>query len=221
MATWPLQIRPQVYLNRWGDREDVSDAVRERVELARRIVAGEEAVEVEPWDLPVWCEPYADLIYKHELDGYQPAPWCQAFLHYLGTVPSPAVAARKVEVNRTSAYRYADHHPWFKKAWEDAVEDSLDSLQAEAYKRAIQGVDEPVFYRGTKIATVKKPSDTLLMFLLNNMRFHTPEQEQVFRHRIEGVSEDAAPIHISIESEEEYLARTVESPDEERSGKAS
>lgn len=36
----------------------------------------------------------------------------------------------------------------------------------EAHRRAYNGVDEPVFYMGEKIATVTKYSDTLLIFLI-------------------------------------------------------
>lgn len=45
-----------------------------------------------------------------------------------------------------------------------------DVLEAEARRRAVDGVAEPVFYQGTQVGTVQKYSDTLLMFLLKSRK---------------------------------------------------
>jgi len=51
-----------------------------------------------------------------------------------------------------------------------ATEAGADALEDEALRRAVEGVDEPVFYRGERIGTARKYSDTLLMFLLKSRR---------------------------------------------------
>jgi len=71
----------------------------------------------------------------------------------------------------------------FAKAWERAVEDAVDVLRAEAFRRAVQGVEEPVFHRGREIAVVRKYSDQLLGLLL---RAHAPEHNPVEKHEITG-----------------------------------
>lgn len=51
-----------------------------------------------------------------------------------------------------------------------ATEAGADALEDEALRRAVDGVNEPVFYRGERIGTARKYSGTLLMFLLKSRR---------------------------------------------------
>ena len=60
--------------------------------------------------------------------------------------------------------RYRDEE--MSGRWSAALKIGYESLEAEAYRRAFEGVDEPVFYQGEEVARVKKPSDSLMMFLL-------------------------------------------------------
>ena len=60
---------------------------------------------------------------------------------------------------------------------EEAREVVTDLLEAEARKRAM-GEDEDQFYKGKKIGSIKRYSDSLLMFLLQAAfpeRFGKPE----------------------------------------------
>lgn len=43
-------------------------------------------------------------------------------------------------------------------------------LESEALRRAMHGDEEPVFYGGQQVGTVRKRSDALLMFLLRTRR---------------------------------------------------
>ncbi len=59
---------------------------------------------------------------------------------------------------------------------------AADHLEAEAIRRAYEGVTEPVgFYRGSPSAYVQKYSDTLLIFLLKGAR----PDKYADRHRLE------------------------------------
>ena len=51
-----------------------------------------------------------------------------------------------------------------------AREEAADTLEAEARRRAIEGVEEPVFHKGQRVGTVRKYSDLLLIFLLKGVR---------------------------------------------------
>lgn len=70
--------------------------------------------------------------------------------------------------------------PEFAEAWLLALEAGNDVLEAEALRRAVDGVDEPVFtQKGELAGHVRKYSDTLLALLL---KAHLPEK---FRERSE------------------------------------
>jgi hypothetical protein len=93
-------------------------------------------------------------------------------------------ACRAAKVGRTSHYAWLKEDPQYAAAVEDAMEQAADLLEAEARLRATEGVEEPIIGRVGKdqdgvITTVRKKSDTLLIFLLKGRR---PE---VFRERAE------------------------------------
>ncbi len=59
----------------------------------------------------------------------------------------------------------------FQVALESARVMAADVLEAEAHRRAVEGVEEPVgWYRGVAGGTVRRYSDNLLMFLLKGAR---------------------------------------------------
>ncbi|MHC5536960.1 hypothetical protein ACYOEI_01645 [Singulisphaera rosea] len=46
----------------------------------------------------------------------------------------------------------------------------MDTLESEARRRALDGVEKPVFYRGQKCGAIREYSDALLMFLMKAAR---------------------------------------------------
>ncbi|MEK9661667.1 MAG: hypothetical protein VW644_08035 [Alphaproteobacteria bacterium] len=95
------------------------------------------------------------------------------FLDELAETGSVCEAARRARMPRASLYRRRADDPAFARSWDEALEMAYDLLHDEAMRRAIEGVDKPVFYRGEEVATVRQKSDRLLMFL---MRAHRPER---------------------------------------------
>lgn len=102
-------------------------------------------------------------------------------------------AASAAGVNRTTIYAHLDSDEAFRKAFDDATEQGTDVIEAEATRRAVHGVEEPVIYQGKptligydandkpcevnspqcvrcEFFTVRKPSDTLAIFLLKGRR---------------------------------------------------
>ena len=73
-------------------------------------------------------------------------------------------------MDRTAVYRTMRAEPDFNTAVQEAreigKEPYRDVLTEEAHWRATGGTQEPVFYRGEIVATIRKYSDNLLMFLL-------------------------------------------------------
>ena len=90
-----------------------------------------------------------------------------------GNVSQACQASR---ICRQHAYRIRNRNTQFRGAWDEAIETGLDGLEGEARRRAVEGWDEPVFGKlgpgqGTgQVGTVRKFSDTLLIFLLKGGR---------------------------------------------------
>lgn len=82
-------------------------------------------------------------------------------------------------IGRQSAYDWRRDDAEFAAAWDDAVDQAADRMEREALRRAVEGVDEPVYQGGELVGYVRKYSDTLLIFLLKAAR---PEK---YRERAE------------------------------------
>lgn len=92
------------------------------------------------------------------------------FLAALAQGDSVAGACRASGIARRTAYRWRVGDDDFLEAWEDAIDEGTDLLEDEARRRAVEGVEQPVMYQGKQVATVRKHSDPLLIFLLKGRR---------------------------------------------------
>ena len=79
---------------------------------------------------------------------YKPRGWRKVFLELLKLTGNVTAAATQAGITRDAAYKARRAKPEFAELWEDAKEESLDAMEAEAWRRAMQGVDEPVYYAG-------------------------------------------------------------------------
>lgn len=96
--------------------------------------------------------------------------WKPGFLAELAKHGNVTEAAKMCAIDRCTAYDVRSRDAAFAKAWDDACEESVDLLEQEARRRAVEGVPEPVFWQGEQVATVQKFSDTLLIFLMKGNR---------------------------------------------------
>ena len=78
----------------------------------------------------------------------------------IGTITTAAVAAG---VSRRSVYNWLERDQDFWNRFEDAEEDVRDAIREELHRRAIEGVDEPVYQRGVLVGHVRKYSDRILL----------------------------------------------------------
>jgi hypothetical protein len=121
-------------------------------------------------------------------------PKQKAFLTAYSQVGNITEAARIVKCSRASHYEWLAEDPEYAEAFEQAQEKAVDLLEAEARRRAVDGLEEPVIYQGElsflpkvrrgqvvtdasgrqvrsdKPLTIRKYSDTLLIFLLKGAR---------------------------------------------------
>ncbi len=96
-------------------------------------------------------------------------------------------AAQISKIVRQTHYDWISKDKEYQQAFAEAEVAATDALIQEARRRAIQGVEEPVFYKGELVETIRKYSDTLLIFLIKGA---LPE---VYRERYE-FSGGAKPI---------------------------
>ncbi len=97
--------------------------------------------------------------------------WQPVFLKWLSVKGNVVAACDKAKVNRPWAYEVRELNADFATAWDEALAEATERMEMEARRRAVDGVLEPVFQGGGKVGTVRKYSDTLLIFLL---KAHAP-----------------------------------------------
>ena len=78
-------------------------------------------------------------------------------------------SAEAVGISRRVVYAWQDNDPDFKAEFDSAQNYVVEQMETEARRRAIEGVEEPVHYLGKRVDTVRKYSDTLLIFLLKGV----------------------------------------------------
>jgi hypothetical protein len=106
------------------------------------------------------------------VDNFTPEKddWTTVFLISLAQTPNVTAASRAAGISRQAAYNRRNADPEFSAAWDDALEQSTDALVEEAYRRAYEGTERPVFYRGQECGRIREYSDTLAIFLLKAHR---------------------------------------------------
>ena len=96
--------------------------------------------------------------------------WYEKFFEHFRITGNLTESAELAEVGRALVYYHLERYDDFKTQFENAEQESHDSLEREAYRRALEGVEEPVFYQGSTCGAIRKYSDTLLIFLLKARR---------------------------------------------------
>lgn len=105
-----------------------------------------------------------------------------------------SVACKVAGVPRRTAYDRRESDEQFAAAWDEALEAAADVLEAEAVRRAVQGVEKPVYQGGEMVGTVQEYSDTLLIFLLKGNR---PEKFRE-RHTVEHTGKGGGPVVLQV-----------------------
>ena len=97
-------------------------------------------------------------------------PKKRAFLAAFPVHPSVTMAAKAAGVRRDIHYEWMRDDEVYREAFAEVKEMGIELLEVEAIRRARDGWDEPVFYKGEKTGTIRKHSDTLLIFMLKAAR---------------------------------------------------
>lgn len=92
------------------------------------------------------------------------------FLAALAKFGFVAKAARFAGVTREAVRLTRKKDESFAAAWDAALADYTEDLEAEADRRAYKGTLRPVFHKGQKCGVIREYSDTLLIFRLKALR---------------------------------------------------
>lgn len=94
----------------------------------------------------------------------------------LGTI---SAASRETGISRSIHYEWMDRDPAYVAAFRDAEDAAVDAMEAEAWRRAVQGVNRPVYQGGKYVGDVTEYSDQVLITML---KAHRPEK---YRERVD------------------------------------
>jgi len=82
-------------------------------------------------------------------------------------IGTPSMASR----SPTTVYAYRQKDPAFAQLWDETLQAAMDTvLEVEAIRRAVEGVEQPVYFQGKQVGTKREFSDTLLIFLLKSWK---------------------------------------------------
>ncbi len=102
------------------------------------------------------------------------------FLKTLAASGNVTLAASAAKLPRGTLYHWRDRDQGFAADWLDAIEAATDALEAEARRRAVEGVETTIVHGGRMVRdeagsplTTRRYSDSLLTLLL---RAHRPEK---------------------------------------------
>lgn len=94
----------------------------------------------------------------------------RVFLRVLAETGKVIVAAQACGWQDTSTVQKARREDDdFAEEWDIALSAACNKLEAEAWRRAEEGVLEPTFYKGEIVGYTPKYSDSLIMFLLRKL----------------------------------------------------
>ncbi len=96
------------------------------------------------------------------------------FLAVLARLGNATAAAKAAGATPQAFYRLRKLEPAFSRAWDQARTAALDVLRLEAFRRAVEGWERPIYQRGELVGTERIYSDRLLEVLLQQAPEHRP-----------------------------------------------
>ncbi len=96
--------------------------------------------------------------------------WERTFYRSLRRHGTITRACADAKIARMTWYGAVARHPDMAERADDALEAFADLLEAEAVRRAVEGVEEPYQIRGGALTTIRRYSDRLLEVLLKAKR---------------------------------------------------
>src|SRR5215213_4526579 len=131
----------------------------------------------------------------------------KAFLQHFAVMGNVTRACQAAQVGRRTVYDWQEQDEAFVQAYRQAELESTEVLEAEAFRRAHDGVERelPVFYQGEIVGSRVEQhySDTLLIFLL---KARNPAK---YREHVQMQHADADGGRLSLSAVEEYVQHAL------------
>lgn len=115
---------------------------------------------------------------RYRRDGLTPHRQ-ELFLKALAENGSVVDACAVAGISSTSAYRARERIEGFAKRWDAALAKVRPKLEEAAYKRAVEGWEEPVYQNGKLVGVKKRYSDSLLKMLVQR---EAPQPDKMDEH---------------------------------------
>lgn len=96
--------------------------------------------------------------------------WQERYVEKFRETGLEAEARKYARVSKREVAAAYDFYPDFAAAVDDALEQWADTLEAEAYRRAVKGIDKGIYHQGKLVNTELQYSDTLLSQMLKAYR---------------------------------------------------
>lgn len=101
---------------------------------------------------------------------YKAHGWRTAFLTALSHCNNITAAAEAAGVSRTAVLKARKQDPQFRAKFEEAVQAAVDRAEYLAWKLAVEGQEEPVYYQGVQVGTKTVRSERMLEMILKAER---------------------------------------------------
>ena len=96
-------------------------------------------------------------------------PWEEAFLAALESTGVISQAAKAAEVGRRTVYDHLKSDLEFHEKAAHALDTAGDNLHMELMRRALEGDQQPVYYKGEVVGHITKKNDAMLMHAIANL----------------------------------------------------
>lgn len=112
-----------------------------------------------------------------------------ATLRSTGRVTESAVAAG---IDYSHAYKRRKADPEFAERWSQALDAYADVLEAEAHRRAVEGIEKGIWHQGLQVGKERQFSDSLLALMLKAKR----RREYGDTSKVELTGADGGPVQV-------------------------
>lgn len=108
--------------------------------------------------------------------------WKPEWLEAFAKAGMVSAACKATSVGRRTVYDARETDDAFAAAWDELVDETTDRMEREAQRRAVDGIDHGVWYKGDLVGHERLYSDTLLIFLMKARRPETYRENVRHEH---------------------------------------
>lgn len=90
------------------------------------------------------------------------------FIEELRSGDHVVLACKALGIAKQTVYDWREIDSAFAAQWAEAIDESTERLEKEAYRRAFAGTSKPVYQGGELVGHIQEYSDTLTIFLLKS-----------------------------------------------------